>query len=166
LQPGDRNELTRLVSIYQRIKPPRYTSLVQLLEPMMQDSLSLSKFGLILVNAYNETNDLGKAKELVQRIINGDPTNCSAHQTYAYILLKRERYADAIPVLQAGVKACPKDPDMWIQLGDSYYFSNSKSKEGIKKARDAYDRGCQLGGADGCQKKEQVETLLARPGLR
>jgi predicted Zn-dependent protease len=163
LQPGDRTELTRLVSIYQRQK--KQASLVQLLEPMMPDSAALSRFGLILVNAYSETNDMTKAKELVQRIITADPSNCDAHQTYAYIMLKRERYGEAIPVLLAGVKACPKDCDMWVRLGDSYYFSNEKSRPAVTNARDAYAKACGLGCKEGCQKKEQVEEILKGPGL-
>jgi len=164
LNPSDRNELTRLVNIYQRQK--KQASLVVLLEPLVQDSTIMSRFGLILVNAYSETNDFDKAKGLVKQIIASDSTNCNAHQTYAYIVLKRERYAEAISVLRAGVAACPKDADMWVQLGDSYYFSNEKSKQAVTSARDAYARACQLGSSDGCQKKEQVESILARPGLQ
>ncbi len=164
MNPTDRNELTRLVNIYQRQK--KQASLVQLLEPLIQDSVTQNRFGLILVNAYNETNDFTKAKALVEQIIAKDPTNCNAHQTYAYIVLKRERYGDAIAVLRAGVQSCPKDADMWVQLGDSYYFSNPKSKTAVTSAKDAYGRACQLGSGDGCKKKEQVEAILARPGLQ
>ncbi len=168
LNPADRNELTRLVNIYQRQK--KQASLVQLLEPLTQDSTIgstiVSRFGLILVNAYSETNDYDKARSLVKQIITQDSTNCNAHQTYAYIVLKRERYAEAISVLRAGVAACPKDCDMWVQLGDSWYFSDQKSKSAVTSARDAYARACQLGCTDGCQKKEQVEAILARPGLK
>ena len=164
VNPDDRNELTRLVNIYQRQK--KQASLAQLLEPLMQDSAYFERFGLILVNAYSETNDFAKAKELVQQVLAKDPSNCNAHQTYAYIVLKRERYGEAIGVLQAGVKACPKDCDMWVQLGDSYYFSDPKSKQAVTNARDAYARASQLGCSDGTEKKEQVETILSRPGLK
>jgi tetratricopeptide (TPR) repeat protein len=164
MSPDDRTEFTRLISIYQRQK--KQAELVRLLEPMMTDSANFNRFGLILVNAYSETNDLAKAKALVQQVIAKDPSNCNAHQTYAYILLKREQYGQAIPVLQAGVKACPSDGDMWVQLGDCYYFSNQKSKSAVTSARDAYSRACSLGSHDGCEKKEQVEAILARPGLQ
>lgn len=164
LNPADRSELTRLVNIYQRQK--KQASLVELLKPLIQDSTIMSRFGLILVNAYSETNDYDKARSLVKQIISQDSTNCNAHQTYAYIVLKRERYAEAISVLRAGVAACPKDCDMWVQLGDSWYFSDPKSKSAVTNARDAYAKACQLGCTDGCQKKEQVEAILARPGLK
>ncbi len=164
LSPTDRTEFTRLVNIYQRQK--RQDALVSILEPVMGDSANFARYGLILVNAYSETNDFAKAKEFVQQVIAKDPANCNAHQTYAYIILKRERYGEAIGVLQAGVKACPKDCDMWAQLGDSYYFSNPKSKQAVENARDAYARACSLGCDDGCEKKTQVEQILARPGLQ
>ena len=152
------------MNIYQRQK--RQDALVSILEPVMGDSANFARYGLILVNAYSETNDFAKAKEFVQQVIAKDPANCNAHQTYAYIILKRERYGEAIGVLQAGVKACPKDCDMWAQLGDSYYFSNPKSKQAVENARDAYARACSLGCDDGCEKKTQVEQILARPGLQ
>jgi len=93
-------------------------------------------------------------------VVSRRPGNCDAHQLNAYIDLKRERYGAAISVLLEGVKACPNNADMWVFLGDSYYFSNENDKPTVQRAKDAYCRAGSLGSAVGSEKCEQIGQIL------
>ena len=74
--------------------------------------------------------------------------------------LKRERYGAAISALLEGVRACPNNSDLWVYLGDSYYFSNENDKPTVQKAKDAYCKACNLGNSTGCEKCEQIGQIL------
>ncbi|MFZ5434649.1 MAG: tetratricopeptide repeat protein [Calditrichota bacterium] len=156
--PDDRTEFARLVNLNQRMN--RQSDLIALLQPVMEDTGYFNKYVMILANAQIETNNYSEARKTIGQIIERDPTNCDAHQLNAYVDLKRERYAEAIPALRAGVQACPKDANMWVYLGDCLYFSDPKKKDTVKQAKDAYTRACELGSRDGCEKKEQITELL------
>jgi hypothetical protein len=73
--------------------------------------------------------------------------------------LKRNNFAGAIPVLQRAVDAMPGEADLWLQLGDSYYFSNQKHKPTVLKAKDCYLRASQLGSREGGQKFQQLAAV-------
>jgi len=120
----------------------------------------LEQYGLILVNACIETKQDERARANVQKVIARDPSNCDAHQLNAYIDLKRERYNAAISALLEGVKACPNNSDLWVFLGDSYYFSNENDKPTVQRAKDAYCRAGSLGNAVGREKCEQIGLIL------
>jgi tetratricopeptide (TPR) repeat protein len=156
--PADRNELSRLVSLLQRTK--KQQELSELLAPLLADSVNFDKFGIILVNAYIETKQSDKAKTLADQLIAKYPDKCDAHQVRAYIYLSREQYGAAIGPLLEGVKHCPDDKDMWMQLGDSYYFSDSNNKAAVQKALEAYRHAGALGSRDGREKTAQIEQIL------
>ncbi|MBL0059997.1 MAG: tetratricopeptide repeat protein [bacterium] len=156
--PGSSSDITRKVSLLQRINDQ--ARLADYLNVLAGDSTMLNKYGLILVNSYIETKQYDKARETVNMLIARDPGNCDAHQLNAYIDLKRERYGAAISVLLEGVKACPNNADMWVYLGDSYYFSNEKDKATVQRAKDAYCRAGSLGNPVGREKCEQIGEIL------
>lgn len=158
LTPTSSSDITRKVSLLQRINDQ--ARLAEYLNVLASDTAMLDKYGLILVNSYIETKQYDRARESVNKIIARDPGNCDAHQLNAYIDLKRERYGAAISVLLDGVKACPNNSDMWVFLGDSYYFSNEKDKATVQRAKDAYCRAGSLGNSVGSEKCEQIGQIL------
>ncbi|MBU0508979.1 tetratricopeptide repeat protein [bacterium] len=158
MTPDDKTEFKRLVNMTQRLN--RQGDLITLLQPMMGDTAMLARYGLILANAQIETANYNDARATIKQIVEYDPTYCDAHQLNAYIDLKRERYAEAIPALRAGVRSCPKESSLWVYLGDCLYFSNPKDKDTVKEAKEAYTKACALHNPDGCEKKEQVTELL------
>ncbi len=158
LTPGSSSDVTRKVSLLQRLNDQ--ARLAEYLNVLSADTVMLAKYGLILVNSYIETKQYEQAREAVQKVIARDPSNCDAHQLNAYIDLKRERYGAAISALLEGVKACPNNSDLWVFLGDSYYFSNENDKPTVQRAKDAYCRAGSLGNAVGREKCEQIGQIL------
>ncbi|MCB9366869.1 MAG: tetratricopeptide repeat protein [Calditrichaeota bacterium] len=158
MTPESNSDVTRKVSLLQRLDDQ--ARLGEYLNELTADDAALDKYGLILVNSYIETKQYDKAREAATKVIARDPSNCDAHQLNAYIDLKRERYGSAITALLAGVKACPNNKDLWVFLGDSYYFSNENDKPTVQKAKDAYQRACDLGDRTGCEKAEQIDQIL------
>lgn len=156
--PEDQGEFPRVINLLQRANNQQ--GLMEALAPLMDDTTALARYGLILANAQIETANYGDARETIRKVIKADPGNCDAHQLNAYVDLKRERYAEAIPALQAGVRACPRDANLWVYLGDCLYFSDPKSKDVVKRAQDAYQKACELHNPDGCEKRDQVEALI------
>ena len=152
------NDVRRYVSILQRLKDQK--GLVKFLSGLSENETIFGQYGMILANAYIETNKDNKARETVNRLIEKNPEDCSLHQLNAYIDLKRDRYKSAIQVLLKGVKACPKDPELWVFLGDSYYFSDEKHRPTVEKSLEAYRKSCDLGSAVGCEKAEQIVQIL------
>ncbi|MBU0692095.1 hypothetical protein KKH18_09835, partial [bacterium] len=152
------NDLRRGVSILQRLKDQK--GIIGFLEDLSGDDTILTQYGMILANAYIETNENTKARAIINRLIEKDPSDCSLHQLNAYIDLKNDHFKSAIEVLLQGVKACPKDPELWVFLGDSYYFSDEKHRPTVEKARDAYKKSCDLGSETGCEKAEQIKQIL------
>lgn len=156
--PEDQGEFPRVINLLQRSN--NQPGLIEVLAPLMEDSAALARYGLILANAQIETANYGDARETIRKVIKADPGNCDAHQLNAYVDLKRERYAEAVPALQAGVRACPRDANLWVYLGDCLYFSDPKNKDVVKQAQDAYQKACELHNPDGCEKRDQVEALI------
>jgi len=116
----------------------------------------ISSYGAIYVNALMETAANTEARATINAMIGKEPTWKDGYNFGAYIDLKKENYIGAIPILQAGVKACPNADDLWLLLGDCQYFSNPKSKDNIKKARDSYAKAKQLGNKMAAEKFEQL----------
>ncbi len=156
--PGSSSDVTRKVSLLQRINDQ--AKLAEYLNVLAADTALLDKYGLILVNSYIETKQYDQARDAVRRVLARDPGNCDAHQLNAYIDLKRDRYGAAISALLDGVRACPNNADLWVFLGDSYYFSNENDKPTVQKAKDAYCKACNLGNSTGCEKCEQIGQIL------
>lgn len=158
MTPGSQSDVTRKVSLLQRMNDQ--AKLAEYLAVLAADTALLDKYGLIMVNAYIETKQYDQAREAAHKVIARDPGNCDAHQLNAYIDLKRERYGAAISALLEGVKACPNNSDLWVFLGDSYYFSDENDKPTVQKAKDAYCKACNLGNSTGCEKCEQIGQIL------
>ncbi len=182
--PDDEIEFKRLINSLQRkkdmaglvetLKPvfakyawlPSVASIDTLASEMDSGIVSVEKspeklfivgYGAIYVNALMETGANAEAKTAINTMIGYDPTWKDGYSFGAYIDLKKENYAGAIPLLLAGVKACPTADDLWLLLGDCQYFSNQKSKENIKKARDSYYKSMQLGNKAAAEKYEQLK---------
>lgn len=158
LTPSSTSDVTRKVSLLQRLKDQ--VGLAEYLNVLSADSAMFAKYGLILVNSYIETKQYDSARDAVKKVLANDPENCDAHQLNAYIDLSRERYGAAIAPLLDGVKACPKNADMWVYLGDSYYFSNEKDKATVQRAKDAYCHAGSLGSSVGREKCTQIGEIL------
>ena len=171
LTPEDANEFARLVNVRQRRKDDQ--ALVELLRPHYEaldwstpkaagDSAStpqdkfLDRYAGVYVNSLVETGKSAQARETLRAMLKYKPGWCDGHALNAYIDLRRQDYEGAIPVLQAAVRACPKNADLWVSLGDSWYFSNPKKKDNVAKAKEAYLQACNLGANDGCDKFRQL----------
>ncbi len=171
LTPGDDAEFGRLVSALQRKKDhaalaevlrPRYDAMSWTAPRTPGDSLTtvrdkfLDKFAGAYANALLETGNAGGAREAMKTMLAYKPDWCDGHGLYAYMYLKAERYQEAVGALQSAVKSCPSNGDLWLSLGDSYYFSDSNNKDNVQKAKNAYQRACNLGNKDGCEKFSQL----------
>ena len=171
LTPEDANELARLVNVRQRRKDDQ--ALVDLLRPHYEaldwsvpkaaaDTAStpqdkfLERYAGVYVNSLVETGKSAQAREALRAMLKCRPGWCDGHALNAYIDLRRQDYAGAIPTLQAAVRDCPKNADLWVSLGDSWYFSGPRYKENVAQAKEAYIRACELGANDGCDKFRQL----------
>jgi tetratricopeptide (TPR) repeat protein len=171
LTPEDANELARLVNVRQRRKDDQ--ALVDLLRPHYEaldwsvpkaagDTAStpqdkfLDRYAGVYVNSLIESGKSAQARETLRAMLKYKPGWCDGHALNAYIDLRRQDYEGAIPVLQAAVRACPQNADLWVSLGDSWYFSNPKKKDNVAKAKEAYLQACNLGANDGCDKFRQL----------
>jgi cytochrome c-type biogenesis protein CcmH/NrfG len=171
LTPNDDAEFGRLISSLQHKKDnaalvgvlrPRFESMNWTTPRVAGDSLStirdrfLDKFGGAYANALLETGNASGARETMKTMLTYKPDWCDGHGLYAYMYLKAERYQEAVGALQAAVKNCPTNGDLWLSLGDSYYFSNPKDKDNVQKAKNAYQRAMNLGNSDAREKYNQL----------
>jgi tetratricopeptide (TPR) repeat protein len=170
--PDDAPTLSRLVNTLQRKKDQ--AGLTRTLRPYF-DKLSwtaapdsgngsprsefLSKFGYVLASAYYEQGQLTVARELLTSMLAYKPTWKEGQMLNAQLDLSRNDYSSAIPLLQKAVEALPSDPDLWVLLGDSWYFSNPKNRPTVLKAKDCYQRASQLGSRDGTEKFRQLGAV-------
>gem|GEM_PF-5897924 len=170
--PEDASALARLVGTQQKRKD--YPGLVATLQPVF-DRLNwtenavdsekspqaefISKYGGALSNAYMEQGETARARGVLETMLAFKPRWKDGHQLNAYIDLKKNNFSGAIPVLERAVGILPSDPDLWLQLGDSYYFSNQKHKPTVLKAKDCYLRASQLGSREGGQKYQQLAVV-------
>ncbi len=176
--PNDDVEFKRLINSIQRKKD--MPGLVEALKPVYEklnwtprvvpvdttasnpdttkspEQIFISGYGPIYVNALMETGANTEAKAVISSMLGVEPTWKDGYSFAAYIDLKKENYLGAIPILTAGVKACPNADDLWLLLGDCQYFSNPKSKDNIKKAKESYMKSKQLGNKMAAEKYEQL----------
>jgi cytochrome c-type biogenesis protein CcmH/NrfG len=170
--PKDEGEFARLVNALQRKKDQG--ALVAALQPAFEaqdwtqkkapeDTIAkpqdkfLEKYAPVYVNALIESGKSAQARESLKSMISYNANWCDGYSLSAYIDLKRENWAGAMPSLLAGIRVCPKDGDLWNSLGNCYYFQNKKpTKADVEKARDAYQRACALGNKDACQNYKQL----------
>ena len=173
-KPEDPVELARLISSLQRKKD--FPGLVETFKPyydlldwnyrkaegdtsvLPQDKF-LEKYAAIYASALVESGQAAQARDLLNTLQAYAPKWKEGYSLNAYIDLRKQNYAGAVPILQAGVRALPDDADLWLLLGDSIYFSNPKSRENIKKAKDAYLRASQLGNKDAKEKYDQLSAV-------
>lgn len=172
INPGDPAVMSRLVGTYTKRKD--FAGLSQTLKPLFDglnwqeaggdndktpQSEFIAKYGAALANAYMELGDPTQARSTLETMLSYRPIWKDGHALNAYIDLKRNNFAGAIPVLQRAVDAMPGEADLWLQLGDSYYFSNQKHKPTVLKAKDCYLRASQLGSREGGQKFQQLAAV-------
>lgn len=172
VNPDDAAVFSRLVGTYTKRKD--YLGLSQTLKPLFDgfnwteadgdhdkspQADFIAKYGAALANAYMELGETAQARSVLETLLTYRPTWKDGHALNAYIDLKRNNFAGAIPVLQRAVEAMPAEADLWLQLGDSYYFSNQKHKPTVLKAKDCYLRASQLGSREGGQKFQQLAAV-------
>jgi tetratricopeptide (TPR) repeat protein len=170
--PNDDGEFARLVNAIQRkgdqpglvsTLQPAYDKLDWTVVKAAGDTVPkpqdrfIEKFAPVFVNGLIETGKSSLARDYLKQMVAYNPAWCDGYNLTAYIDLKRENWAGAIPALLAGIKACPKDGDFWNSLGNCYYFQNKKPKKAdVDKAVEAYKRACALGSRDACQTLKQL----------
>lgn len=168
--PEDAATLSRLVNNLQRKKD--HGQLTTTLRPYFDkldwaaapDSSTargdfLTKFGYVIASAYYEMGQIPVARELLTSMLAFKPTWKEGQMLNAQLDLSKNNYAGAIPLLQKAVEALPDDPDLWVLLGDSWYFSNPKNRPAVLKAKDCYQRAAQLGSRDGAEKFRQLGAV-------
>jgi tetratricopeptide (TPR) repeat protein len=119
----------------------------------------IEKFAAVFTNALMETGASSEAREVLRKMLAYNPYWRDGYSLDAYIDLKKSNYAGAVPILAAGVKACPDDAELWLLLGDCHYFSDPKKKENVKRAKDCYFKAKQLGNAAAAEKYEQLSKF-------
>lgn len=171
--PEDATSLSRLVNAQQRKKD--YAGLTATLRPVY-DRLDwsaaapdsgqadpradfISRYASVLANALQETGQTQVEREILQGLLRHDPRWKDGHVLNAMVDLRRNNYGGAILVLEPAVEALPRDGDLWVMLGDSYYFSNPKHKPTVLKAKDCYLKASQLGNRDGREKFNQLAAI-------
>jgi len=172
--PDDPADFSRLVSTLQKKKD--FPGLVEALKPMYekhdwtfrraegdsavypQDKF-LEKYAPIYASALMEAGETQKAREILVAMLAYAPKWKAGYGLNVYIDLKKSNYAGAIPVIRGALKELPNEADLWVQLGDCEYFANPKSREAVKRAREAYERAAALGSKDGKQKAEQLAGI-------
>jgi tetratricopeptide (TPR) repeat protein len=174
VKPDDEGELARLVNAQQRKKDqagvietlqPRFDKLDWTVKKAPEDTTVtaqdgfMQKYGGILSNAYAENSQGQEARKLLTTMLGYNPLWKDGHVLNAYLDLRKQNWAGAVPVLQEAVKALPKDPELWVMLGDSWYFSNPKKRDIVIKARDCYQKAMTLGSKDGAEKYHKLEAV-------
>lgn len=92
-----------------------------------------------LGNTYRDLKRPAEAEEAYRKAIEADPANGTAVLNLAVFLKFQNRVADAVAVLEAGVKSSPNRHDMWKILGDMAAEAGDK-----ERARAAYEESLRL----------------------
>ncbi|HTS06878.1 MAG TPA: DUF3857 domain-containing protein [Candidatus Eisenbacteria bacterium] len=78
------------------------------------------------------------AAEQLRRLLKEDPTNVTAAESVAAYLVEKEKYPEAIEMLETAVKNSPDSSTLQFQLGDAYIKAGQKQK-GIAQLHQAAD---------------------------
>ena len=171
--PEDAASLSRLVNALQRRKD--FPGLIQALTPYYErrdwaaanpDSLTrarnddfITRYAGVLAYALQESGQAQQERAFLQPMLGYNPQWKDGHVLNAQIDLNRKNFGGAIIALEEAVEALPRDGDLWVMLGDSYYFSNPKHKPTVLKAKDCYLKAGQLGSRDGREKANQLAAI-------
>ena len=102
------------------------------------DPKQLSTYPMLattLLSLHREDEAIQVWKDLEKQ----SPGNLQASRSIASILVKQKRYSEALPELEAALKNNPEDPNLLLQLGDTYFHTGNKEK-GISCIEDAVDK--------------------------
>jgi cytochrome c-type biogenesis protein CcmH/NrfG len=171
--PDDEGEFARLINSLQKKKD--YAGLAEVLQPVYgkqdwtqtksaadstkkpQDRF-IERYGGVYSYALMESGKAAQAKDALKQMLAYNPGWCDGYGQLAGLDMQRQNFAGAIPTLQAAVRSCPKDGDLWDSLGQAYYFSTKKPTKGdLEKAKEAWTRACALGNKDACDKLNQLK---------
>ncbi len=170
--PDDESEFARLVNALQRKKDN--AGLVDVLQPVFnkldwtakadtskkaQDKF-IDRYGEVYAYTLIESGKTSAARDVLKQILAYNPAWCDGYSMNWRIDQQRQNFAGAIPNLQQGVHYCPKDGDLWLSLGDCYYFAKQPkkpTKADVELAKEAYQRACALGNKDACEKVSQLK---------
>jgi tetratricopeptide (TPR) repeat protein len=171
--PGDQIEFARLVNALQRKKDqaglvdvlqPAYDKLDWTLKKAAGDTIAnaqdkyIDKYAPVFANALIESGKSSAARTVLKQMLAYDGTWCDGYNLSAYIDLRLKNYAGAQPILQEGVRRCPRNADLWNSLGDCLYFAKQPpTKAMVKNARQAWAEACDLGNHDACNKFDQTK---------
>jgi cytochrome c-type biogenesis protein CcmH/NrfG len=170
--PNDDIEFARYINTLQRKKDQ--AGLVDALQPAFDkldwttkklstdtaataQSKFADKYAGVLAYALMESGKSAQARDVLKQLLSYNPDWCDGYMLQASIDLKRQNWAGAIGPLEAGVRSCPKNADLWNSLGDCYYFANKKpTKKDVDRAKEAYQRARALGSKEAANKLSQL----------
>ena len=87
--------------------------------------------------ALEESGEIGKALQAYRKVLNVDPGQSDLATRVAVLLIRQERYPEAIDVLQDAIKANPTDARPYTQLAMIYARYLKKTDQAIDYANQA-----------------------------
>ncbi len=96
------------------------------------------------------------AVALHRKIVALEPTDVESYSVASWLLWSLKKPADAVQFIQLGLKANPKDPEMWDAAGQHYTLQKRASD-----AETAFGKAVELSGK-GVQGKGGADVLLRR----
>ena len=118
LRPGDIQAELNLAMYYMRGND--VTKAYPHLTAVAEKGLSSTDLFIALSEAEHSRNNEPKSREYLRKAIALDPTNIDFRRQLAASYFDERDYTNAIPELEAVVKAAPQDTDFLYMLGKSY----------------------------------------------
>jgi cytochrome c-type biogenesis protein CcmH/NrfG len=175
LTPTDEGEFARLINSLQKKKDnaglvdvlgPAFDKLDWAAKDAASDSMKkaedrfMDRYAGVYAYALMEDGKTAAARDALKAMLAYNPNWCDGYSLNAGIELKRQNFAGAIPILQQAVRSCPKNADMWLSLGDCYYFAKTPkrpTKADVDLAKGAYEHAAALGNKDAREKLDQLK---------
>ena len=148
----------RLGDAYNELKMPEKS------DAAYEQSLRLYSDNVLVLNNYAyylsvRNKDLSKAENMASLAVRLDPDKPTFEDTYAWVLYKQQKYAEARKWLEKAIQHSGAEPDADIleHYGDTLYQLGEKTQamEAWKKALNAPN-----GGSDMLEKKIQQQKLI------
>ncbi len=100
-----------------------------------------------------EGKNTARAVELATKAYVGAPENQAVIDTYAFALLANKQIAEALNIIENGIKTHPNSGQLYYRLGLAY-LADSKRSEGVQ----ALKKAVELGGFDDMEKAKDLIT--------
>jgi len=127
-----------------------------------EEALKLNGNSVVILNNFAyylslQNKDLDKAERMISKVIEFEPLNATYLDTYAWVLFKRERYFEALFVIEQAISNGGESNVMLEHYGDILYKNGDKEKA-LEIWKKAFDLGDEI--SDKLSEKIEKETYI------